>query len=109
MNGDYGDTDAFAEVGLFLGYFEDLPDARQPDKIRYPLNEILLLCLLAVLSGGGDGYGYCLPTSVRASLRSRGGFERLQGARSRTTISATCWPRSMPRRSSAASSPGLRR
>jgi len=45
------DEGAFAEAGLFLGYFEDLPDARQPGKVRYPLTEVLLLCLLAVLSG----------------------------------------------------------
>lgn len=51
MKSEYGEADAFAEAGLFLGYFEDLPDARQPGKIRYPLSEVLLLCLLAVLSG----------------------------------------------------------
>lgn len=45
------DGGAFAEVGLFLGYFEDLPDARQSGKVRYPLSEVLLLCLVAVLSG----------------------------------------------------------
>jgi predicted transposase YbfD/YdcC len=45
------DDGAFAEVGLFLGYFEDLPDARQSGKVRYPLTEVLLLCLVAVLSG----------------------------------------------------------
>lgn len=42
---------ALAEAGLFLGFFEDLPDARQRGKVRYPLTEVLLLCLLAVLSG----------------------------------------------------------
>jgi predicted transposase YbfD/YdcC len=45
------DDGAFAEAGLFLGYFEDLPDARQSGKVRYPLSEVLLLCLVAVLSG----------------------------------------------------------
>jgi len=45
------DGGAFAEAGLFLGYFEDLPDARQSGKVRYPLSEVLLLCLVAVLSG----------------------------------------------------------
>jgi len=42
---------AFAKVGLSLGYFEDLPDARQSGKVRYPLSEVPLLCLVAVLSG----------------------------------------------------------
>src|SRR5690606_41856593 len=31
--------------------FRSRPDTRQPGKIRYPLSEVLLLCLLAVLSG----------------------------------------------------------
>jgi len=29
----------------------DLPDPRQAGKVLYPLEEILLLCLLAVLAG----------------------------------------------------------
>ncbi|MEQ1409819.1 ISAs1 family transposase, partial [Neorhizobium sp. Rsf11] len=41
----------FEEAGVFLGYFEDIPDGRQVGKVRYPLREVLLLCLLAVLSG----------------------------------------------------------
>ncbi|MFY9352692.1 MAG: ISAs1 family transposase [Sphingobium sp.] len=41
----------FEEAGVLLGYFEGLPDGRQAGKVRYPLTEILLLCLLAVLSG----------------------------------------------------------
>ncbi len=36
---------------VFLGHFKDLQDPRQPGKISYPLDEILLLCLLAVLAG----------------------------------------------------------
>jgi predicted transposase YbfD/YdcC len=35
----------------FLVFFGDLPDPRQPGKVIYPLQEILLLCLLAVLAG----------------------------------------------------------
>jgi predicted transposase YbfD/YdcC len=42
---------ACEESVVFLRYFEDLPDARQIGKVRYPLAEILLLCLLAVLAG----------------------------------------------------------
>ncbi|MBB4632804.1 ISAs1 family transposase [Sphingosinicella soli] len=45
------DAGLFEEAGVFLGYFEDLPDARQVGKVRYPLTGVLLLCLLAVLSG----------------------------------------------------------
>jgi predicted transposase YbfD/YdcC len=42
---------AFAETTAFLFYFKDMPDSRQRGKIAYPLDEILLLCLLAVLAG----------------------------------------------------------
>jgi len=45
------DAGVFEEAGIFLGYFEGLPDGRQVGKVRYPLSEVLLLCLLAVLSG----------------------------------------------------------
>jgi predicted transposase YbfD/YdcC len=36
---------------VFLEYFRALPDPRQPGKVVYPLDEVLLLCLLAVLAG----------------------------------------------------------
>jgi hypothetical protein len=36
---------------VFLDYFSDLPDPRQLIKVVYPLDEVLLLSLLAVLAG----------------------------------------------------------
>src|SRR5260370_18888048 len=42
---------ALSEATVFLDYFKDLPDPRQRGKVVYPLNEVLLLCLLAVLGG----------------------------------------------------------
>ena len=39
----------------FLGSFEALDDTRQQAKVLYPLREILLLCLCAVL-GGADSW-----------------------------------------------------
>jgi len=42
---------AFDESVVFLSHFKDLQDPRQPGKVSYPLDEILLLCLLAVLAG----------------------------------------------------------
>ena len=45
------DDGAFAEAIVFLGYFNELPDHRQSGKVIYPLDEVLLLCLLAVLAG----------------------------------------------------------
>lgn len=46
-----GDFVALAETTVFLAYFKDMPDHRQPGKVQYPLDEVLLLCLLAVLAG----------------------------------------------------------
>jgi predicted transposase YbfD/YdcC len=43
--------EAIAETTSFLHYFSDLPDYRQPGKVEYPLPEVLLLILLAVLAG----------------------------------------------------------
>jgi predicted transposase YbfD/YdcC len=42
---------AFGEAVVFLSHFNDLKDPRQQGKVTYPLDEILLLCLLAVLAG----------------------------------------------------------
>lgn len=42
---------ALAESIVFLEHFEKLPDPRQAAKVVYPLKEVLLLCLLAVLAG----------------------------------------------------------
>jgi predicted transposase YbfD/YdcC len=45
------DCAAFDETVVFLSYFNALRDPRQQGKVAYPLDEILLLCLLAVLAG----------------------------------------------------------
>jgi predicted transposase YbfD/YdcC len=45
------DAGAIAETVVFLSHFKDLPDGRQSAKVRYPLDEVLLLCLLAVIAG----------------------------------------------------------
>src|SRR5215216_2497279 len=51
MNDATTDCAAFDEAVVFLSYFKDLKDPRQQGKVTYPLDEILLLCLLAVLAG----------------------------------------------------------
>jgi predicted transposase YbfD/YdcC len=43
--------DAFDQVVGFLEHFTDLEDPRQRAKVLYPLDEVLLLCLLGVLAG----------------------------------------------------------
>src|SRR5271167_3691452 len=45
------DAEAVAEAVVFLSYFSGLPDRRQFAKVKYPLAEVLLLCLLAVIAG----------------------------------------------------------
>jgi hypothetical protein len=42
---------AIVETRSFLHHFKALPDHRQVGKVDYPLPEVLLLILLAVLAG----------------------------------------------------------
>jgi predicted transposase YbfD/YdcC len=51
MAGGAADCGALNESIVFLDYFADLKDPRQQGKVIYPLAEVLLLCLLAVLAG----------------------------------------------------------
>jgi predicted transposase YbfD/YdcC len=51
MNEVTADCGAWHETVVFLSHFKDLKDPRQQGKITYPLDEVLLLCLLAVLAG----------------------------------------------------------
>ena len=50
---------ALSEAVVFLNHFKDLPDPRQLGKVIYPLDEVLLLCLLAVLAGAEAFRRYC--------------------------------------------------
>lgn len=45
------DSGALNDGIVFLDHFSGLQDPRQPGKVVYPLNEVLLLSLLAVLAG----------------------------------------------------------
>jgi hypothetical protein len=45
------DGTTFDETVVFLRHFNDMADPGQPCRVTYPLDEILLLCLLAVLAG----------------------------------------------------------
>jgi hypothetical protein len=51
MDGATTDCGAFDETVVFLSHFNDLHDPRQQAKVTYPLDEVLLLCLLGVLAG----------------------------------------------------------
>ena len=96
---------AIAETVGFLEFFKDLADPRQPGKIDYPLEEILLLCLTAVLAGAAHITEIALFGEKRIALLRR--LRPFANAPRAMTISATSWPRLMPNSSSAASLPGL--
>lgn len=51
MGYDGTDFAVIVETTSFLHHFNDMPDHRQAGKVDYPLQEILLLSLLAVLAG----------------------------------------------------------
>jgi predicted transposase YbfD/YdcC len=51
MEGPKRESGAIGEGIVFLDFFKDFPDRRQSGKVIYPLDEVLLLCLLAVLAG----------------------------------------------------------
>jgi predicted transposase YbfD/YdcC len=51
MDADAAGHETLVETTVFLSYFKDMPDYRQAGKVTYPLDEILLLCLLSVLAG----------------------------------------------------------
>jgi len=46
------DSRVLNEGIVFLDHFAGTEDPRQQAKVIYPLSEVLLLCLLAVLAGG---------------------------------------------------------
>ncbi len=45
------DESRVVDTVVFLEFFNDLPDGRQSAKVKYPLGEVLLLSLLAVIAG----------------------------------------------------------
>ena len=51
MDGTTTECAAFDETVVFSSHFKDLRDPRQQGKVCYPLDEVLLLCLFAVLAG----------------------------------------------------------
>ena len=51
MDNVTADCGALCEAVVFLNHFKDLCDHRQRGKVVYPLGEVLLLTLLAVLAG----------------------------------------------------------
>jgi len=68
---------AQSEAIVFLSYFADFPDPRQRGKVVYPLNEILLLCLLAMLAGAKNTlaiqFEQCSILRISPTLNDGGG------------------------------------
>ncbi len=62
---------ALSETVVFLNHFKDLPDPRQAGKVIYPLAEVLLLCLLAVLGGAETFVDIALFGEKKRSLLRR--------------------------------------
>ena len=101
------DCAAFDETVVFLSHFNDLKDPRQRGKVDYPLEEMLLLCLIAVVGGADTITDIALFGRRKLDLLRR--FRRFANGTPAQTILATsslCWT---PSSSSAASSPGSRR
>ena len=51
MAGSVEASGALGEAVVFLSYFKCMPDHRQQAKVVYAMDEVLLLCLIAVLAG----------------------------------------------------------
>ncbi len=98
------DCAAFDETVVFLRYFKDLQDPRQQGKIAYPLDEILLLCLLAVLAGAECFTEIALFGTKKLALLRR--FRPFKDGTPAHDTWVTSWPRSTPSSSRVASPPG---
>ena len=95
---------ALGETIVFLDHFRSLPDPRQRGKVIYPLDEVLLLCLLAVLAGAESFVEIARFGTKKLDLLRR--FRTF--ADRRMISSAISSPRSMRRSFSTVSSPGWR-
>ncbi len=107
MDSSAEEIGALYEAVVFLSYFKDLPDIRQSGKVKYPLDEILLLCLLAVVAGSETITDIAKFGRLKLAFLDASDPSRTE--RRRTTTWATSWPRSTPSRSGVALSPGWRR
>src|SRR3954464_269302 len=92
---------SFGEAVVFLDHFKELPDPRQRGKVTYPLDEVLLLSLLAVLAGAESFVEIARFGAKKLELLRR--FRPfVDGTPSHDQLGDIS-PRSMPKRSVAAS------
>jgi hypothetical protein len=85
LAGTAADCGAFSEAVVFLDYFKDFPDPRQPRKGLYRLDEVLLLCRLC---SPGRRRSPTSPGSARRSANGCAGSARFAMGRRRTITSA---------------------
>jgi DDE_Tnp_1-associated len=79
---------------FFLEYFKDFPDSRQPGKVIFPFDEVLLLCLPAVLAGAETFVDIARFGERRSAFCAGSG--RFAMERPRTIIPAIYLPPSTP-------------
>ena len=92
------------ETTVFLGCFKDLPDHRQAGKVVYPLQEVLLLTLMAMQAGATAFTEIARFGERKIDLLRR--FLPFAAGTSSPIISATSSPRSTRRPSGRVSSGG---
>jgi hypothetical protein len=99
MDGTTTECAAFDETVVFLSHFKDLRDPRQQGKVCYPLDEVLLLCLFAVLAGAE-----CFTEIALFGVKKLKFLRRFRPFMDGTPaiISAISWPFSMLSNSHAA-------
>ena len=82
MDGRAANGAAFNETVVVLVHFSGLLDPRQPGEVSYPLDEVVLLCLLAVLAGAECFTEIALFGAKKLDLPRR--FRPFQGRHART-------------------------
>ncbi|WP_204842214.1 transposase family protein [Manganibacter manganicus] len=96
--------EAILEGVVFMDHFADLPNPRQLSKVIYPLDEILLLSLLAVVAGAETFTAIAQFGKTKLALLRR--FRPFANGTPDHDRWARCSPRSTPSRSRSVSSPG---
>lgn len=96
---------AYDQVVEWFEYFHEIEDPRQSGKIAYPLEEMLLQRLLAVLAGADSWVEIAEFGKKKLDLPSAGSWPS-STARRHMISSAIFLPRSMPKLFKIASSPG---
>ena len=95
------------QVVEWLEHFEELADPRQSGKVAYRLDEMLLQCLSAVLAGADSWVEIAEFGRKKLDVLRR--FAAFEHGTPPMINSAICLPRSTPKPSSDAASPGSHR